>query len=81
MLIPSDLEPSVREVFNTFISFWLRLLIILKASFSAILLISFLLPQQLGADLPHFSSTPFSWGISNSTKGLDKSKEQNVLQA
>ena len=32
-------------------------------------------------DLPQSSKTFFSLGMSNSTKGLDKSKEENSVQA
>ena len=56
--------------------------ITLKDSFSATEPKSFLdEPQQdLPTDDPQYSRTFFSSGISNNTKGLDKSKEQNSLQ-
>jgi hypothetical protein len=66
--------------FNSSISFSSRFEIILKHSFSASILALSLDPQQGRAAAPHPSMTPLKQGISNNTKGLDKSKEQNSVQ-
>jgi hypothetical protein len=55
-------------------------LIILNASLSAEIASPSFDPQHEPLALPHISNSRLSCDNSNSTKGLDKSKEQNVVQ-
>lgn len=82
MFVPTKLEPSSKTPLRTLTASLSRLSKTLKAFLSAILSWASLpAEQQPPLAFEHESISPLSFGISNSTKGLEKSKEQNDEQA